>query len=531
MDLALEFLDEHLLDDVYLKLFPDSSNITAETIVSSLSRNNDMRICLSIFTVVTLGGWFFYLSVACFSYFVFFDHEIMKHPKFLKNQVRQEIECALKSVPVISLLTVPWFWGEVKGYSKLYGSPTLYGDLPYTILSIGLFLFVTDCLIYWIHRYLHHPYVYKWLHKPHHKWIVPTPFASHAFHPLDGYLQSVPYHIFVYLVPMQKWLYIAMFIFVNFWTVAIHDALEFLDEHLLDDVYSKLFPDTSNITAETIGSSLPRNNDMRMLLSIFTFLTFCGYFFYLSVSSFSYFVLFDHEIKKHPKFRKNQVRQEIECALKAVPVMSLLTTPWFWGEVKGYSQLYETPTLYGDLPYTILSIGLFLFVTDCMIYWVHRGIHHPYVYKWLHKPHHKFVVPTPFSSYAFHPLDGFLQSLPYHIFVYLVPMQKCLYIAMYIFVNFWVVGIHEAFLTSIGNFLLQSKIVNSSAHHSVHHLYFNYNYGQYFTLWDRLGGSYRQPSDEQYNDVLRKDREIWAKQAHSIDSFENQFILNKEKAM
>lgn len=53
---------------------------------------------------------------------------------------------------------------------------------------------------------------------------VPTPYASHAFHPLDGYAQSVPYHLFVYLFPMQKWLYIAMFIFVNFWTVMIHDG-------------------------------------------------------------------------------------------------------------------------------------------------------------------------------------------------------------------------------------------------------------------------------------------------------------------
>lgn len=54
--------------------------------------------------------------------------------------------------------------------------------------------------------------------------LVPTPFASHAFHPLDGYLQSVPYHLYVYLFPMQKWQYIFMFVFVNCWTVMIHDG-------------------------------------------------------------------------------------------------------------------------------------------------------------------------------------------------------------------------------------------------------------------------------------------------------------------
>jgi sterol desaturase/sphingolipid hydroxylase (fatty acid hydroxylase superfamily) len=30
--------------------------------------------------------------------------------------------------------------------------------------------------------------------------------------------------LFVYVIPMNKWLYIAMFIFVNCWTVMIHDG-------------------------------------------------------------------------------------------------------------------------------------------------------------------------------------------------------------------------------------------------------------------------------------------------------------------
>lgn len=190
MDSALEFLDDHIFDNIYSKLFPATSNGTVDAFTSVLPRSNDIRILSSLFTFVTLGGWFFYLSTACFSYYVFFDHKTMKHPKFLKNQVRQEIECAVKAVPIISrmrividheferffdllslpmytVLTVPWFWGEVKGYSKLYDNSTSYGGWPYMIFSVGLFLFVTDCLIYWIHRYLHHPFVYKWLHKVH----------------------------------------------------------------------------------------------------------------------------------------------------------------------------------------------------------------------------------------------------------------------------------------------------------------------------------------------------------------------------
>ncbi len=54
--------------------------------------------------------------------------------------------------------------------------------------------------------------------------IIPTPFASHAFHPIDGFSQSFPYHLYVFLFPIHKVEYLALFIFVNIWTVSIHDA-------------------------------------------------------------------------------------------------------------------------------------------------------------------------------------------------------------------------------------------------------------------------------------------------------------------
>lgn len=99
----------------------------------------------------------------------------------------------------------------------------------------------TDYCIYWVHRWEHHPICYKWLHKPHHKWLstsyfcymnlinrladplisnsVPSPFASHAFHPLDGYAQSLPYHIFPFIFPLHQKLFLVLFSFVNFWAI------------------------------------------------------------------------------------------------------------------------------------------------------------------------------------------------------------------------------------------------------------------------------------------------------------------------
>ncbi|KAI9284156.1 hypothetical protein BC943DRAFT_326451 [Umbelopsis sp. AD052] len=305
-------------------------------------------------------------------------------------------------------------------------------------------------------------------------------------------------------------------------------VLEILDPLVFDSIYAKILPAPvlANATSGVaITSALSRDNDIRIALSIFVLVTLGGWFFYLSAATFSYFFLFDHEIMKHPKFLKNQVSLEIDCAVKAVPGFVLFTVPWFWGEVKGYSKLYSDPQAYGGIPYMLFSIAAFLVFTDFGIYWIHRWLHHPVLYKRLHKPHHKWIVPTPFASHAFHPLDGYAQSVPYHLFVYVIPMQKWLYITIFMFVNIWTVMIHD------GNYMLRSKIINSSAHHSVHHLYFNYNYGQYFTFWDRAFGSHRQPTEEQYNSMLRNDQKVWAKQAVDAESIEQQTLqANKLKA-
>ncbi len=149
-----------------------------------------------------------------------------------------------------------------------------------------------------------------------------------------------------------------------------------------------------------------------------------------------------------------------------------------------------------SIPLSVLS---FLFFTDMAIYWIHRWLHHPSIYRYIHKTHHIWKVPTPFASHAFHPVDGFLQSVPYHIYPFLFPLHKYVYLALFVFVNIWTVSIHD------GDYRVPDPLkpyINGSAHHTDHHLFYNYNYGQYFTLWDRIGGSFRTPSVFEGKDLI-----------------------------
>lgn len=199
-------------------------------------------------------------------------------------------------------------------------------------------------------------------------------------------------------------------------------------------------------------------------------------------------------------------------SVKGFWVLDFLTLPWFLGEVRGFSKMYEgienspfksifgqdqvgsvTRAWWGGVVYILLSSAFFLWFTDLCIYFVHRWLHWPAVYKRLHKPHHKWVIPTPFASHAFNPFDGYLQSVPYHLFVYLFPLHKYTYLGLFCTVNLWSIFIHDSDMI-VGHPL--EKIINGPAHHTLHHMYFVYNYGQYFTWADKVGGSYRHPKTE-----------------------------------
>ena len=51
----------------------------------------------------------------------------------------------------------------------------------------------------------------------------------------------------------------------------------------------------------------------------------------------------------------------------------------------------------------------------------------------------------------------------------------------------------------------------------MHHLYFNYNYGQFTTLWDRLGGSYRAPNIELFSRESKMSKSEWERQTTEME--------------
>lgn len=251
--------------------------------------------------------------------------------------------------------------------------------------------------------------------------------------------------------------------------------------------------DANLLTPYVYPETWPEDDIIRQFISLLAVVNMGGYVLYLSIATLNFYFIFDHVLMKHPLFLKDQIRKEMGVALNSIPYMSLPTCVLFLLEVRGYSRLYDGNISNSQLGFLSIPLSCFsfLFFTDFAIYWIHRWLHHPRIYRYIHKTHHLWKVPTPFASHAFHPVDGFLQSVPYHVYPFLFPLHKLVYLVLFVFVNIWTVSIHD------GDYRvpdIMRPYINGSAHHTDHHLFYNYNYGQYFTLWDRIGGSFRTPS-------------------------------------
>jgi lathosterol oxidase len=102
MDTVVEYSDQFFFDGLYAKVWPaytHTQNNTFYEVVSSWPREDPMRVYTSVYIITCVFGWLLYFLAAAASYYLVFDKDYMKHPKYLKNQIKLEIECAVSAIP------------------------------------------------------------------------------------------------------------------------------------------------------------------------------------------------------------------------------------------------------------------------------------------------------------------------------------------------------------------------------------------------------------------------------------------------
>ncbi|XP_071951499.1 fatty acid hydroxylase domain-containing protein 2-like [Antedon mediterranea] len=93
------------------------------------------------------------------------------------------------------------------------------------LLDLVVSVIAVEFAFYYSHRFLHHPSVYKWIHKKHHQWTAPVGIISLYAHPIEHVLSNF---LPVALGPMimgshmmTTWLWFLLAIFT---TVIVHSG-------------------------------------------------------------------------------------------------------------------------------------------------------------------------------------------------------------------------------------------------------------------------------------------------------------------
>ncbi len=153
---------------------------------------------------------------------------------------------------------------------------------------------------------------------------------------------------------------------------------------------------------------------------------------------------------------------------------------------KGYTQIYNNVKDYG-WTYLVASLIIALLLHETYYYWLHRWMHHPKVYRKVHKVHHDSIVTSPWTSFSFHPLESALQAILVPLLVFILPLHYSVVVIMLTLMTISATINHldiEIYPKGTADNWFGRWFIGAT-HHSLHHAEFRTNYGLYFTFWDK----------------------------------------------
>ena len=239
--------------------------------------------------------------------------------------------------------------------------------------------------------------------------------------------------------------------------------------------------------------------------SLFTITTFGIIFFrYLLISGVYHYIfykLFREKFKKNvinfkPKevqqFRTEIIRSAITSFIFALSGTILLI---LWKA--GYTGIYLEWSAY-SLWYLPVSLLVAMLIHETYYYWLHRWMHRPKIYRLVHKWHHDSIETTSFTAFSFHPIESILQALMIPVLIIFLPMHLSVLLLFLIIMTISATINHagiEIYPASFNRHWLGKWIIGAT-HHDLHHKRFRYNFGLYFTFWDRWMKTESPESDQ-----------------------------------
>lgn len=170
-------------------------------------------LAISLRYFIAAGIFYFYYYRYRAGYYQ--TRRLSKRP-WKKKQLRQEILWSLKSSAVFAVVGAIGFWLWEKGYTAIYSDIFEYG-LWYLPVSLLIVLLLHETYYYWVHRWMHHPKIYRWVHKVHHDSLTPSPWTAFSFHPWESLLEAIILPVLLLMVPIHP---VVLGVYLLFMTIS-----------------------------------------------------------------------------------------------------------------------------------------------------------------------------------------------------------------------------------------------------------------------------------------------------------------------
>jgi sterol desaturase/sphingolipid hydroxylase (fatty acid hydroxylase superfamily) len=189
-------------------------------------------------------------------------------------------------------------------------------------------------------------------------------------------------------------------------------------------------------------------------------------------------------------FKSQNFDNILRTFLSGVTIWTAVEVGMLWAYANGHAPWLS----FTEQPWVLALVALVVpIIHEFHFFCVHRLIHTPLLYKWVHSVHHNSVNPSPWSSLSMHPVEHLLYfgTAFYHL---ILPSNPILMLYQLHYAGFGAIPGHVGFdKVEVG----EDKAIDSHAYaHYLHHKYFEVNYGDALIPLDKWFGTWHDGSAE-----------------------------------
>ena len=214
-------------------------------------------------------------------------------------------------------------------------------------------------------------------------------------------------------------------------------------------------------------------------------------------------------VGRRPFLFRNQTRDNVFWSLaSACPIAALFESMMLWLYA---NDLIWTVPASGSLAALAYSAALTLAVFplgSIHFYGTHRLLHTRFLYRWAHSLHHRNVNIGPWSGVSMHPIEHLLYlSVPFLFLV--IPGNPYLVTLAITYFLLSPAASHSGF----DRFVVAGSgtVAGGDRFHTLHHRYFDCNYGTALVPLDKWFGTYHDGSDDAIDRTVERRRRLAAR--------------------